>query len=425
MKRRMNALAIILILPFIYICTLFFANRFIQPKALHIAHSDKPTETVYFDTDDLYVLTGDIIGFPGVLLEPAKGSFTKLNDFVSTAKSTYDFFYASSIAEFNRPQCVVDDKYVVTLAFNAKLPSDMEYSIWFPAEFCEYKVYVNGELVTVSPTFGSESPRFPRHFICDLPPVSDGCYTIVVQIISPVNYINSCPDTIFFGTTPRLHSAFDGINKVGLFMAAYVIFTMVFMLIQLVALRFESVIIPFFCFSGMTCIVMSFMDDRVIMTFIPLLSAGIGSFVEAIAKPIYLLSLMFFTVGLFKDSFPKRVSYVISIMLLIPMLDALTLGQFGFLKEVSIIVSLAPYILCGYTFVKAYEKKEPNATSYGIALGLVAGNLMLYRLTYNMAVPSQFAYSVSYIIWSVAMVTILGREYAAQNANESFYTAEL
>ena len=425
MKRRINALSIIILLPLIYVVALYFINKNIQPDVLDIARSDKPKETVYFNIDKLYALSGDIIAFPCVLLEPSEGTFTSEDDFVSVAKSKYDFFYSTSITDIRRPSCVVDENYILTVAFNAKLPSDTEYTIWFPSEFCEYKVYVNGALATVSPTFGAENPRFPKHFNTVLPPTSDGCYTVVMQIITPVNYINSCSDTVFFGTTSRLHWAYTGMEHIGMFMAAYVMFTMVFMLVQLVALRFESVIVPFVCLSGMTCIVMSFMDDRCIMTFIPILSASAGSFIEAIVKPLYLLSLLYFTVGLFKDSFPKKAGYVVSVLLVFPLLDALTLGQFEVLTELSSRVSIAPYILCGYTFVKAYEKKEPNAVPYGVALALVASNLILYTLTFNMLVPSKFAYSVGYIVWSVAMVTILGREYAAQNANESFYTAEL
>jgi len=425
MNRRLTALGIILILPLIYVITLYFTNIRLQPDVLHIAHSDKPKETVYFNTDKIYALSGDIAVFPGVLLEPGEGSFTQLNDFVSTAKSKYDFFYSSSVTDVKRQQCIVDDDYRLTIAFNAKLPSDTEYTIWFPSEFCEYKIYVNGALMTVSPTFDAENPRFPKHFTAVLPPTEDGSYTVVMQVISPTNYINSCPDTVFFGTTSRLHWAYIGMEHIGLFMAAYLMFTMVFMLVQLIALRFESVIIPFVCLSGMTCIVMSFMDDRSIMTFVPFLSASAGSFIEAIMKPLYMLSLLFFTVGLFKDSFPQKVGYGVSISLVLPLLDALTLGQFNVLSQLSLIVSVFPFIVCGYTFVKAYEKKEPNATPYGIALALVASNLILYTLTFNMLVPSQFAYSVGYIVWSVAMVTILGREYAAQNKNESFYSAEL
>ncbi|MBO4678564.1 MAG: histidine kinase, partial [Lachnospiraceae bacterium] len=341
------------------------------------------------------------------------------------SKSKYDFFYAASIRDIRKSSCVVDEDYVMTIAFNAKLPSDTEYTIWFPAEFCEYKVFVNGVLSTESPTFGSDNPRFPKDFTTKLPPVDDGCYTVVMQIITPLNYINSCPDTIFFGTESRLHWAYGGMEHIGLFMAAYLIFTMIFMLVQLVALRFESVILPFVCLSGMTCIVMSFMDDRSIVTFIPFLSASAGSFIEAIVKPLYLLSLLYFTVGLFRDSFPKKAGYVVSISLVIPLLDALTLGQFEVLSTISLVIYIAPYILCGYTFVKAYERNERNATPYGIALALVASNLILYTMTFNMLVPSKFAYSVGYVVLSVAMVTILGREYAAQNENETFYSTEL
>ncbi len=425
MKRRLTALGIILLLPFIYVVALFFINKNIQPPLLNVAHSDSPKQTVYFDTSRIYALTGDMVTFPGVLLEPEAGAGAQSYDFISAAKSKYDFFYAGSMSDCKRPVCVVDEDYVMTVAFNAKLPTDTEYTVWFPSEFCEYKVFVNGELTNVSPTFRAENPRFGQDFTVTLPASKDGCYSVVMQVISPVNYINSKSDTVLFGATSRLHWAYIGEEHIGLFMAAYVMFTMIFMLVQLVALRFESVIIPFVCLSGMTCIVSSFMDDRCITTFIPLLSARAGAFTEAIVKPLYLLSLLYFTVGLLKESFPKKAGYAVSVALIFPLLDALTFSQFEILSDISMVVSIAPYILCGYTFVKAYERKEPNATSYGIALALVASNLILYTLTYNMLVPSKFANSVGYVVWSVAMVTILGREYAAQNANESFYSAEL
>ena len=425
MKRKLTAFGIIILLPLVYVIVLYFTNKAIQPKELSVAHSDEPFFTTYFNTSKLYALTGEIACFPGVLLEPYEGSFTDVDDFLTISRQKYDFYYASSFADYKRAASIVDGNYVATLAFNANLPSDTEYSIWFPAEFCEYKIYVNGELMEISSTFNADNPRFPHSFTALLPPTSDGCYTVVAQVISPDNYINSCPDTAFFTTSDRMHWSSEGESHIGFFMAAYVMFTMLFMLVQLFALRFESVIVPFICLSGMTCIVMSFMDDRCITDFIPILSAQTGSFIEAIVKPLYLLSLMYFTVGLFKDSFPRKAGYIVSISLILPLFDALTLGQFAILDEVSTVVSLAPYVVCGYTFVKAYERKERNATAYGIALALVASNLLLYRLTFNFLVPSKFAYSVGYIVLSIAMVTILGREYAAQNENETFYTNEL
>ncbi|MCR4677649.1 MAG: histidine kinase [Lachnospiraceae bacterium] len=425
MKRRTTALLIIILLPLIYVTVLFFLNKSIQPVELNVARSDEPSDTLYFDTAKFYALSGEIICFPGELLSPTSGDYTAVDDFITNAKQTHDFFYASAFSDYRRPQSVVGNDYIVTLAFNTKLPSETEYSIWFPAEFCEYRIFVNGELVSESPTFNSTKPIFPKSFVSKLPPTADGYYTVVAQVISPVNYINSCPDTAFFATSDRLHWSQIGEQHIGLFMAAYVIFTMVYMLIQLLALRFESVIVPFVCLSGMTCIVMAFMDDRCIMSFIPTLTAGTGSFVEAVAEPLYLLSLMYFTAGLFKESFPKRISYFVSVLLLFPLVNALTLQQFPLLGSISTIVFLIPYIMCGYTFVKAYEKNEPNAIPYGISLALVASNLILYRLTFDMLVPSKFAYSMGYIVLSIAMVTILGREYAAQNANENFYTSEL
>ena len=425
MKRRFVALCIIILLPLFYVVTLFFFNKSIQPDELCIAHSDEPTETTYFDTANIYALTGEIICFPGVLLDPFEVSYTAVDDFLTISKQHHNFYYASSFADYRSPESIVDGNYAATLAFNTKLPSDTEYTIWFPSEFCEYKIYVNGELMAISTTFNSASPRFPHSFTAVLPPAEDGCYTIVAQVLSPDNYINSCPDTAFFATSERMHWSYEGEKHIGLFMAAYIMFTMVFMLIQLFTLRFESVIVPFICLSGMTCIVMSFMDDRCVTSFVPILTAQAGSFIEAIVKPLYLLSLMYLTVGLFRDSFPKKAGYAVSIALVLPLINALTLSQFTILSQTSIAVSLLPYVICGYTFVKAYEKKEPNATAYGIALALVASNLLLYHLTYNFLVPSKFAYSVGYIVLSVAMVTILGREYAAQNVNETFYTNEL
>ncbi|MBO4679293.1 MAG: hypothetical protein J5626_06455, partial [Lachnospiraceae bacterium] len=80
MKRRLTALGIILLLPFIYVVVLYFININIQPDVLNIAHSDKPKGTVYFNDDNIYALSGDLVVFPGVLIEPDTATFTELND---------------------------------------------------------------------------------------------------------------------------------------------------------------------------------------------------------------------------------------------------------------------------------------------------------------------------------------------------------
>ena len=185
MKRRLTALGIILLLPFIYVVALYFINKNIQPQLLNVAHSDKPEETVYFNISKIYALTGDIVTFPGVLLEPDAGADAQSYNFVSAAKSRYDFFYANSMSDCKRTSCVVGEDYVMTVAFNAKLPTDTEYTVWFPSEFCEYKVFVNGKITNSSPTFKSDNPRFGQDFTVVLPASKDGCYSVVMQIISP------------------------------------------------------------------------------------------------------------------------------------------------------------------------------------------------------------------------------------------------
>lgn len=432
MKRIYTAIVIGILGPLLIVTGLYLFNIRIQPKVLDIASETGSFTTSYFDEKKLYSLSGDLTCFPNAILVPSQYTFITRGN-----STTFDGTYAdmgrenglcvtiSSFTDIRHESFLSDGRYSATIGCFLKLPSNTDYAMWFPASFCEYKIYVNTVEAASSKTFGSSTPVYPHSFYVTLPASETGYYEVVACVSSPENYINTGSESVLIGTLDRVAGSYDAVSKVSLFFVMYILFTIIFILIQIIVLKNDPKMIPFICLSGTTAFVMSFLDGRCVFTFIPSLSYQAGFIMEAVAIPLYLLTLLFFSSRMYREYFPYKVANIFVALLTIPFIDVLTLKRFPVLTQISNVIEFIPYLICLYLFVKVYEKKEPNALVYGISIISIASSVLLYVATSDMAIPSRFTYSVGYSILSVMMVSILAGEYVTQDNNENFYSQEL
>lgn len=432
MKRIYTAIAIVILLPLLVVTGLYILNKALQPKVLNIASETGSFSTSYFDEEKLYSLSGDLTCFPGAILVPSQYTYV-----THANAANFDGTYAdkgrtdglcvtiSSFTDIRHENFIENGRYQATIGCFLKLPTNTDYAMWFPASFCEYKIYVNTVEVASSEIFGSKTPGYPHSFYVTLPASETGYYEVVACVTSPTNYINTGSESVLIGTLDKVSHSFESVSKVSLFYVMYILFTIVFVLIQLLVLKNDPKMIPFICLSGMTAFVMSFMDGRCVLTFIPVLSYQAGFVMEAVAVPLYLLTLLFFTSRMFKEYFPFKIANLFVALLTIPLLDTLTLKRFPFLTDLSALIEVIPYAICLYVFVLVYEKEEPHALIYGVSILSIESSVLLYYATADMAIPSRFTYAVGYSILSLMMVSILACEYATQDSSESFYSKEL
>lgn len=432
MKRIHTAIALAILAPLLTVTCLYLLSQKIQPNVLDIASETGSFTTSYFDEEKLYSLSGDLTCFPGAILVPSQYTFITRGN-----STTHEGTYAdmgrenglcvtiSSFTDIKHDNFLTDGRYTATIGCFLKLPSHTDYAMWFPANFCEYKIYVNAVEAASSRTFGSDNPGYPHSFYITLPASETGYYEVVACVSSPSNYINTGSESVLIGTLDRVSRSYESVSKVSLFYVMYILFTIIFIMIQIIVLRNDPKMIPFICMSGMTAFVMSFLDGRCVFTFIPFLSYQAGFIMEAVAVPLYLLTLLFFSSRMYKAYFPFKVANIFVFLLTIPLLDTLTLKRFPMLTRISDLLELIPYIICLYIFVMVFDKKEPHALVYGVAIISIFSSVLLYFVTSDMAIPSRFTYAVGYSILSIMMVSILACEYATQDNNENFYSKEL
>lgn len=430
MKRFVSAVSLVFAFPLLVVGILFFVNKAFQPQVLTLLSESSYLSTSYLESDKFYEITGKMACVPATIIVPTpyayesidSSSHTSIPEILHSKKNHSDI---SSLAEIRNPEFIVGDNYVASVSFYLNLPAYEDFSLWFPAEFCEYNIYVNGKLMAESPTFRSNSPSFAAPFYVELPASETGMYEVMMNIISPISYINSGPSSILLGTLEKIQASFDGVKMVGFIFVNLIVFTIIYSLIQMIILKRDLRTTSFTLLSIMTLLTMSFMDGRIISNIIPYLPFQLGIVLETISMPLYLATLLFYTDTMFPESFPKKMKFLAHGILIIPILNSLLLKSVPMLNSLSILVTVIPYAVCLYAFVIAYEKQEMYILRYGIGLLSVESSVLLYYSTKSMAIPSRFAYSVGYFIFAVTMVSIIAQELAGQNKEEEFFKGEL
>lgn len=413
MKRTYTAIALILLLPILAVIILYFVNQKLQPDKLIIDGNSESYSTAYFNYDHFHEISGTISTIPGKCLSPEAFS------------SEDSIVYISSLRQIRNEIYRVGDYYMATIHLPMKLPSAITYALWLPSEFTDMRVFSNGSLLYETPSFAVGTPTYPAEAMVSIPQSEDGFYDIVINVKSPINYVNSASPAIFFGTEEEIGRCTNHVYLTGIAMSTFVIFTILFAFVQLFALKTDKRLSAFIILSVMTLLVMSFSDGRPITRFIPILPYQIGCFLEALSTPFFLLSLLYYTYTMYPDLFSRKAAYIFSGLLLVPLVNALCLAKFPALAIASTMISVIPYAMCLYAFVAAFETKLKYAIPYGLAVLSTESSVLLYYATSDMAIPSRYAYSIGYVFTAVTVVAITASEYARQDSEEYFYTEEL
>lgn len=427
MKRVFTAIGIVLIFPLFFVTSLFFICRLLQPETLNLAASESYDITSYFDEKKVYALSGDMLFFRDKVYVPESFPDTyALSESYKTSLLSEKHDEGDKVSFFSGLGETLykgQKSFSGTFAFYIKLPANSPFSLWVPGEYSEYRIFVNGDLITASDRFGEGHPSYPKSFIVDFPENCSSC-EVVINIISASNFTNNGFKALFIGSSDKIANKQQRELSLSFFMSAYVLFTIIFLIVQFLAVKSDKRMLPFIFLSCMTVLVTSFMDGRSIASVFPRLPINLGIFIENLATPLYLFALMFFTRKMFEDYFPKSAMVPFLLTMLVPVFNAFTLNRLP-LAHVSLMITVIPYAICLYVFVLVFERREPYALAYGIALLSIESSVLLYYATSDMAVPSKYAYSAGYVILSLVMVAIFAHEYATQNTDEQFYSGEL
>ena len=413
MKRLYVALFTVIFLPLIAVGSLYFVNKSLQPQTLDSVNGSETVRTSYLDDSIFYEYTGELKAYPGVLLD------------YDECLSSSNYVMIDSLESIKAKDFLVDNNYLATVKFDLNLPTNTSYAVWFPSEFCDYRIYLNGRLIKESETYDSKLPMYANGFYVKLSGSVTGEYTLVCDFKSPKSYINNASSAILIGAFSKVAPAFNALENVSIIIITYIIFNIIFMAIQNIAFRKDRRLLSFLVLSFATLLIISVSDGKSILTVFPSLPYQVGCFLEAISSPLFLLALIDFTNNLFPDFLPKRLVLVFAVLLLVPFANALCLGQFPILAYAATFINVVPYAICLYVFALAFENHRKHALSYGLGVLFVESSVLLYFATSSMAIQSHYAYGGGYIVFGITMVSIIAGEYATQTRAEAFYTEEL
>ncbi len=411
MNRIAKAVLLILLFPLISILLLYISDRLTKPGTVEVGESERGLTTTYINRDELYELAGNMRIYPGTI-----SSTNELG-----RMSFYDI--SDSLEDMRNERFETNGSYEATIVFTIKMHTNAEYALWFPADFLEYRVFVNGELVTESETFGSESPAYGSNFYVDLPKTKNGVYRVVASVRTPVNYANTEKSAIFIGDGATIENNYKKVDMVNLVAAMVILFHVTYQLIQLLSVRNR---LPAFIFFPLaTLFHMSFSEGRFILKVIPNLPYQAGIFMAGISTSLVVLSLLYLTESLFPKYYPKKAGIFAAVLLCIPFANALCLGQFAALEILSFLVLAIPYAVCLYVFAKGFESREPLNLLYGLGLLCTQAGTILHFAGNGVNMFPRYMEILGYLIFASLVFIIVARDYKEQNEKERFYTAEL
>ena len=402
------------LLPISLFFGLYIANIILQPKVLKLSTVTESNKNEDFNPSKYYYLSGDMECIPHRILAP------KL-----IGDNPSESFTIKSLSEIRQRDCLIGNDYVATVRFFIELPAQYEYAMLFPGELCEYIIYSNRTTTKYSTTFKSDNPVYPSPAVINLPKSDDGRYEIVIYAITPESSSGSTKDTILFGTKDRI----EGIRNLGL-NTSIVIFssmsiTILFCLIQLLAMRKER-LLPSFIFLALALMTRTvFVDDVIIMNYIPHLQYQLGTVIKSLTIPLILLALLYHEYCMFPKYFDKVPSFVVCFAQLIPLLNSLTLRAFPFIDKLTYFVYALPLIYCVIILLKANQDNLPDNELFGLGISQVVAACAAELVCSFMAMGTRYTFIYAFLTFAIVEMVVLARRYAKQKDSEIYYTEEL
>lgn len=411
MTRLYRAVLLVLLLPLALTAAIYFYVSSTQPDFLNV-NIESDERTSYFDLDNMQALSGDMRLYSGVLLNGVPSEDTPYTPIASLS----DFFV---------DDCIVNASYVGTIIFYLNVPSNNEYGIVIPAQFCEYQLEVNGRLVGETVTYLGQNPAYasPRYY--DLPVDKNGHYELLLRIVSPTNYSSGKSSVFFFGLSSVVKRTFTYTENISLMFACLLIFSIIFCAIQAYTVKTSSLHFAFFFISMAATLSVFFTDDNIIMKFIPILPYQAGVILSSLSSPLFGIAMVYLAYAMFRDYFPTKLANFFAVLQIIPLLSMLCFEQVDILVTISSFITTLPYAICMYVFIFAYERREAYSLSYGIAVLLVETSVLARYASEDMIVPVRYSYSLGLAAFAVIEIVVLAKRYSMQYKNELFYATEL
>ncbi len=402
------------LLPISLFLGLYISNIILQPKGLKLSTVTESNKNEDFDPSKYYCLSGEMECIPHRILAPKL-----IGDNPSGS------IKIQSLSDIRQPECLIGNDYVATVRFFIEVPKQYEYAMLFPGELCEYIIYSNRTTTKYSTTFKSETPVYPSPAVIDLPKSDDGRYEIVIYAITPESSFGSTKDTILFGTKDRI----ERIRNLGL-TTSIVIFssmsiTILFCLIQLLAMRKER-LLPSFILLALALMTRTvFVDDVIIMNYIPHLQYQLGTVIKSLTIPLILLALLYHEYCMFPKYFDKVPVFVVCFTQLIPLLNSLTLRAFPFIDKLTYFAYALPLIYCAMILLKANRDDLPDNELFGLGISQVLAACAAEFVCSFMAMNTRYTFIYAFLTFAIVEMVVLARRYAQQKDSEIYYTEEL
>lgn len=414
MKKIINTLLLSIVLPICVGIAIYWFTRANQPENIVCAPYEPDAVMNYILPDELYGISGSFLVYPGVTLSPSA-----LND------SSYSYMEADSIDVVRSNACLVNGRYVATVKFYITVPDNMKCGMLLPGQFCEYRVYVNSQLRAYTNTFYSQTPSYPSPHKITFPESKDGHYEVVFLLVSPENFKPASYDDILFGSDERITKNRELTTSAGFIMLSFVLFTILFYMIQLVAMRKQRMLISFIIllFASLLRVLLS--DNVLIAQIFPKFPYQLGVLLEGLCVPIFLLALLLHEYSLYFEHFPKPLAIVTAISQIVPLINTLTFSKLQPIVRLSMVTTVLPYVVCYIVLFMAIIKQEKYTGTFCLGLTCVVLGAQLQTFTRSFTIPSKYNYAYGIVAFSIIEIINISRIYSKQEEAESFYADEL
>ncbi len=394
--------------------SLFVIAKDIQPSPISVSKTAEDTSPFYISPSSNYCLIGEMSMYPGVFLMPS-----------SIDESGISPVTITDLSQIRDEACISEDTYTATIRFFLKTAAG-EYAFVLPDTFCEYLVFINGDTVAVSQTLHAANPPYATTRTIIFPEANEEIYEVVIVAITPLNSTAPSSSTILFGEKNHIERYTQISFAAVTIIIAIIIVTIIFTLIQYLAVRREKLLTSFILLSSAVFFRIVFTGNiRIIMLFFPHLPYQFGTVMTGLTMPLLLLALIYHSFCLFPSLFPRKAMVVVCSLQIVPLLNFLTLRQFAFMNIAANITYASAYALCFYIVLKAHKRKYTNSVLF--SLGLVVFTICgcLEAATVSLPVAIHFPQFYPFVVFSITEVIILAKKYSDQETAEQYYTDEL
>ena len=428
-KRLKQAVLILVGIPAAMILTVFIMGKIFEFKNVTAISSVSEVYTDYIDEGGLYALSGEMVIVPGEHVEPAPRWSSKSTVFpTDTAyrmRTAYKSFSAGSISEVYSDKCLSGKDYKASVCIQFKLPSGIEYSMIFPAAFCEHEIYVNGLLVSSKERSDKYGFLLPAPEKILLPYNPAGGYEILVNLVSSKGFTGGSFDSILVGATDVTDTAYGFYTAVNIVVLCFIITTMIFLCLQMFAFKKSRILMAFLLYFAASLLYVFTRDDFSSVNLGFYLPLNIMLILKSLATPLYTASILLICYRLFPYYFPSKAVMIIEFLQIFPIISDLSFKTFPLLTNISDFVLVLPLVPCLYVFALSFEESEKYSLRFGICLFLAETDVLLRHATSGLSMPVMYVYFPTIGGFMVLNVLMMAVRYKHQNSTENFYEVEL